>query len=412
MKSRIVIVSGFPLTGNPRVVKEATVLADAGYEVEVLTSILHPQLAEQELARAAGERWRAIYVVDNRASGLLSRQRWNLLRARTKVSKWLYRALRIASVNQLGYCGPELLEHCLSRRADLYIVHNEQALWVGVELLKRGYRVGVDFEDWYSEDLWAEQRRDRPIELLKGWESFLARNAAYSLTTSKSLAQALSRAYDAPAPRVVLNTFPEHERETLDHKSLDRVDPSRLSICWFSQTIGPQRGLEDLMQATHHTQAAIEIHLRGGCKSAYREHLLSMVPQAVRANVFFHDLVPHNQLLSRIAEHDIGFAGEIAHCPSRDLTITNKAFQYFLAGIPVIASRTSGQVEVHALVPDAVQLYSTGDSAALSAAIDRWASHEVRENARDKALQAAQGQFNWEKSADVIRATVDEALSK
>src|SRR5437762_2928605 len=52
MKQRVVIVSGFPLSGTPRVVKEATALADAGYEVEVLTSILDPNHAENELARA------------------------------------------------------------------------------------------------------------------------------------------------------------------------------------------------------------------------------------------------------------------------------------------------------------------------------------------------------------------------
>jgi len=53
--------------------------------------------------------------------------------------------------------------------------------------------------------------------------------------------------------------------------------------------------------------------------------------------------VDGDDLLSRIAEHDIGFAGEMPHCRSRDLTVTNKILQYLLAGLAVVASGTAGQ---------------------------------------------------------------------
>ena len=38
-------------------------------------------------------------------------------------------------------------------RADLTIVHSEAGLWVGKQLIQKGYAVGVDFEDWFSRDL-------------------------------------------------------------------------------------------------------------------------------------------------------------------------------------------------------------------------------------------------------------------
>jgi len=59
-------------------------------------------------------------------------------------------------------------------------------------------------------------------------------------------------------------------------------------------------------------------------------------------------------LLSRIAEHDIGFAGEMKHCRSRDLTVTNKILQYLLAGIAVVAGNMadpSGDVDAVPCAP-------------------------------------------------------------
>ena len=44
--------------------------------------------------------------------------------------------------------------------------------------------------------------------------------------------------------------------------------------------------------------------------------------------MFVHPVVHNDELLSRIAEHDIGFAGEMKYCQSRDLTVTNKIFTF------------------------------------------------------------------------------------
>ena len=40
---KITIVSGIQLSDNPRVVKEATTLTNAGFDVEVLCSLLKPE---------------------------------------------------------------------------------------------------------------------------------------------------------------------------------------------------------------------------------------------------------------------------------------------------------------------------------------------------------------------------------
>ena len=62
---------------------------------------------------------------------------------------------------QLSYCTRELLTAAQQLAADLYIAHSEPGLWVAAQLARMGRRIGVDMEDWFSEDLLPEARRDR-----------------------------------------------------------------------------------------------------------------------------------------------------------------------------------------------------------------------------------------------------------
>lgn len=402
---KIVIVSGIQLANNPRVVKEADALAEAGFDVEVLGAILSPEAADRDEQLCDGKGWRYTPVVDNRKTDSWSRLRWFGLRMRSRVAREVYQRFGRCSVSQLGYAGPQMLRMCRERSADLYSMHLEQALWVGCELLQLGKRVSVDYEDYYSEDLLPQDRIHRPVRMLQDCERTLHQQAAFKLTTSESLADALQEAYGGDRAHVIPNTFPWKEREHLDGKQLDRQHPNRLSVFWFSQTLGPQRGLEDLMAATHHIQADAEIHLRGNCSPDFREQLLSSAAANYRDRIFIHPQCSHRELISRIAEHDIGFAGESGYCKNNDLTIANKIMHYALAGVPVIASDTTGQREAQSHCPQGIQLFKPGDAKALAAAIDRWSDATVRADAARAALSIAQTEFNWEQtSAKLVEA--------
>src|SRR5262249_53438318 len=142
------------------------------------------------------------------------------------------------------------------------------------------------------------------------------------------------------------------------------------SIHWYSQTLGQGRGLEDLIAALPLLKSEAQIHLRGQPAAGFEEWLRTQIPDELRSRVFVHGLVTNSELLSRVAEHDIGFAGEGKYCRSRDLTITNKILHYLLAGLAVVASDTAGQREVAGYGADAVLLSPSGDPAALTARLD------------------------------------------
>jgi glycosyltransferase involved in cell wall biosynthesis len=280
-------------------------------------------------------------------------------------------------------------------------------------LLRAGRRVGVDMEDWFSEDLPPESRRTRPLRLLRKLEATLLRDGAYSSCTSLAMSRALEQEYGCRPPVVLHNSFAWAEREAIDYEPKDRRNGRAPSIHWYSQTLGPGRGLEDLLAALPHVNHDAEIHLRGAIGSGFREWLDTHTHVGWRERVFLHDLVPNAELLSRIAEHDIGFAGEMKYCRSRELTVTNKVLHYLLAGLAVIASDTEGQMEVAAQAPGAVLVYPSRSPLKLAELLNQLlASRDLLGAAKAAALRAAKQSFCWEKEAPTLVRSVEEALAR
>lgn len=407
----IVIVSGIPLSCNPRVVKEATVLTAAGYDVEILAAMFDERLGphDDHLIRRHG--LQVTYVYDGRRAGARQKVQWAYARIRHRAGAGVWKATKIANSLQLGYFVPELLRECLARNADLYSVHLETGLWVGRELARRGYRVGVDFEDWYSEDLLEDARAGRPIQFLKQLEMELLQRATYCWTTSQCMADTMARVYGVRPPNVVYNSFPPNDREKVQVDSDHAPVNIPLSICWYSQTVGPGRGLEDLMQCTRMLGVPVEIHLRGDCTSEYKRFLVSMASSVRGTKVHFFERCAHHELKKWISRQDVGFAGETGHCASRDLTITNKVFEYLQAGIPVLATTTSGQVEAMQKAPGAFFGYRAGQLSDLAKAIEQCADRVALPKAKAAAERALSGPLSWQRSANQICNSVERSLA-
>lgn len=116
-------------------------------------------------------------------------------------------------------------------------------------------------------------------------------------------------------------------------------------------------------------------------------------------------------MLSRIAEHDIGFAGEMQYCKNKEHTVSNKILHYLLAGLAVVASDTAGQREVQEQAKEAVRLYPAGDPQALARKLNMLlSSPEDLCRAKAAALAAAEHTFCWEICGRDLIASVTRAL--
>ncbi|GGD56915.1 glycosyltransferase [Erythrobacter arachoides] len=405
----IVIATGAPLCRNPRVVKEATALAEAGYRVTVLRPVLDAGWAARDAQIAAVAPFSVMTTADLTASAPASL----FFRAERFIGGRGFATLPYLAPRALGYGVMRTIRLARQLRGDLVIGHQEVGLAVAEALARDGQRTGVDIEDWYSEDLLPEARVHRPVAWLARAENAAVRRGGMVTTTSHALAEALADASGGPAPAVVYNVFPWSDREALDGEARDRPpgDASLPSLHWVSQTIGPGRGLEELCDALTLVDTPVQLHLRGDISAADEAWLRGRFPSARGHRLHLHGLVAPSELLSRIAEHDIGLALEAVDPPSRNLTVTNKMFHYLLAGLAVVATRTAGQAEIAASVPAAIATCRPGDAASLAAAINELVSDPARLAAAHKAaLDAARDTYCWERQKATVLGLVAAAL--
>lgn len=407
--AHIAIVTGAHLCRNPRVVKEATALHEAGHRVTVLGPATDERLSELDAALVREGGFEHRVVVDIRP-GSAERTRHRLVR---RLATEAGARLGWERPEALGYGMRATLAAARDLAADLTIGHQEVGTWVVAKLMDDGFAVGADIEDWYSEDLLPEARVGRPLGVLRQCEGQLIRRGRHVTTTSEALADALAEAYDGPTPTVIYNAFPWAERADLDDVRRDRKDTSRPSLHWVSQTIGPGRGLETLCAALQRVKQPIDVHLRGRASDADLQWLRDLFPEDRGHRLHVHDLVPPQELLGRIAEHDIGLALEDYDPPSRNLTVTNKILHYLVAGLAVVATDTAGQQEVAAYAPEAVLLCRGNDAASLAAQIEALVREPGDlERAKEAALAAAQERFSWERQAPTLVASVEDALNR
>lgn len=426
---RIAILTGNPLHSNPRVIKEATALTEAGFEVIVHGAwsgeggvVGQETGARGEVPGGGGvetdmllaERGGYAFVPllpPNTVKGKLHRLVQRAARKTMPWSKWTFGLMPLVLQREARRLRPQLA-----------IAHSEPALFAALSLHRRGVKVGVDMEDWFSEDLSAEARRSRPVALLRRAEQKLLCCASHATCTTEVMADALAREYGCPRPTRIYNVFPqpvlsnplELRDRSPNSKSLE-VTPSQgslvRSIHWFSQTIGPGRGLEVLFAAAALLPEQFEIHLRGNLGS-YQTWFDAAVPATLRSKVFVHATVSNQELPERIAEHDIGFAGETAAIRSRDLTATNKVFQYMQSGLAVLASDTAGQREVAALAPGAIRLWEGSDGGPLRDQLRRLLIRgEELFAARAASLAHAEKTLHWENEKQRLLAMIPEAMS-
>lgn len=250
-----------------------------------------------------------------------------------------------------------------------------------------------------------------PSALVARCEAELLRGGTHATCTSLAMSRALADEYKVAAPKVVYNAFSWASRERLDGLTKDRSGGRRYSVHWYSQTMGEGRGLGDLLAALPHVAHDVEVHLRGALGREGRAWLDGRIPPQWRDRVHLHGLVSNAELPSRIAEHDIGFAGEMKTPPSRDVTVTNKILQYLLAGLAVVASDTRGQCEVAEGAPGAVFLYRSGEPLSLAAQLNRLlGSPDLLKTAKQAALTAARERFCWERIAPLLVESVAAAV--
>jgi glycosyltransferase involved in cell wall biosynthesis len=408
----VCLVTPGHLSTNPRLVKEADALAGAGYEVSIVASrfIGWADEADRELD---GRDWAVTKVGFGPYAGKVGRVRQGIRRRLFEQLFRLIGPLPWVAEGAFHPVIPGLTRAACAVKADLYIAHNLAALpAAGRAAEVHGARLGFDAEDFHSGELPDGPGSRRARSVVRAIEARYLPRCDHLTAASPGIARAYSTAYGIREPVVVLNVFPR--RDAPPAPVVSGAIDSRGSLYWFSQTIGPDRGLETAIEAIGRSVSRPLLVLRGNPAAGYRERLMALASRCGAGDgIRFETLAAPGKLVKMAAPHDLGLASEVPVTENRSICLTNKIFTYLLAGVPVLASATTAQARIARQMPGALFLYPPGDAEALSRLIDDLLlSPTALAQARRAAWELGQGRYNWEAEQAVFLASVVAVLKE
>jgi len=386
------------VTHDARVLREARVLHDMGYDV-LVAGVVSQEERQTELEL---EGIRVIRLV-----GPL---------------QWVRRLLRLSSRTHVvqnpapsdsGHRGMATGEHRLRRvlitaafnlqgaalawRVAPELVHanDYDTMWIGVTAkLLRGSRLVYD-----AHELWPDQGLAGWRPWLVGCEWLFTRLADAMVAANPAISETIAQRYRVEPPVVVRNV-PAYPAKSPGPPEGLRAEKQPLAF--YIGSLAPERGIEQAIEALARVPE-VRLRFMGSGSDEYRAHLDRSAGEAgVADRIEYRQPVEPSAVPDTIAAGDMGIVLTQATCLNNMLSLPNKLFEYAAAGLPIIASdlpllgplvRDEGIGEV---VPPA-------DVEAIAAAMRRLADPARNAEVRDRVRSFGE-RVTWQQERQLLEA--------
>jgi glycosyltransferase involved in cell wall biosynthesis len=394
VKQSVVLISSGQPSANPRLIKEATTLAENSFDVTVIYCPLSPWADVYDLELF--NRYPAIKWLKAGAHPTSQKFTYLYARLRQKYYQAIYKITGNhwnAGLRSITLFSQELESKAKKIKADLYIGHNLGALPAVVKAAKLHHAKAVfDFEDFHrGEDDEGSLHWKKVQQTEDAYVPFLSRASA----ASPLIADAYKALYPSLDIIVINNCFTK--KYSVGYKDELPVKPLRLF--WFSQTIGKLRGIETVIEAMGILpKGEVSLSLLGNCSNEIKEYFSGIISaNKVDGHVHFLNAVKEQELVAIAATHQIGIASEIPHILNREYCLTNKLFIYLLAGNALVCTNTKAQslyIKMHA---DAGLVYEHDKADSLAKILERYIEQpELLSVHRKRSYELGQTILNWE----------------
>ncbi len=407
-QKKILLISAGQPSLNPRLVKEADALANAGYEVEVLYAYWNDWGTRYDRQLLEGKKWKATRVGGDPDQKPF---RWLLSRLILKIAKFIvqktgrYNYFADLAISRSSYF---LIRGAKKKKADLYIAHNLGALPAVVKTALLHKRpCGFDAEDFHRQEI-TDDINSFHFKICSYLEDKYLPLVSYMSASSPLIAGRYASLYNIKVTSL-LNVFPK----TPTHAAINNDKSMPLRLFWFSQTIGPNRGLDDIINALQLLKGYLfELHLLGEADGDIK-NIFMMHLKGSSSTILFHEPIPSDKIIEFASQFDIGLALETETPFNRDICLTNKIFSYIQAGLAVIASSTRAQTELLEQYPAIGKLFKRQNVQSLADDLLYYQQNrdELLET-RKTALMIGDKQLNWENESQKFLTLVKETLSK
>ena len=214
------------------------------------------------------------------------------------------------------------------------IAHNLGAFYAAVKLSeKKDIALQLDIEDYYpGEALYfnkALEKQNRTELMAHGF--LRADSITYASIGIQLECEQHFEVRSETAQVTVINSF-----KSTDFREPEANLVEKVKCVWFSQHIGPNRGLEQVFEAAKELDQ-IEFHVVGNLNRKFLDDV------TLSENILLHDIMEQSKLHVFLATMDVGLALE----PGKDLNnliaLSNKIITYAQAGLYILATDTFGQ---------------------------------------------------------------------
>ena len=392
----VLITTGQP-SCNPRIVKEADCLSNAGFDVTVLYCFFIQWAQEKDEVFLKNVLWKYKMVGGSNGQNKLL---YFSTRIRFKICRILNRYVGnrfLLAERAQARAYDELLQEAKKNKADWYIGHNLGALSIAVKAAKyNNAKAGFDFEDYHRGEGHDKHILKRTVFLENKYVPLLY----YYSTASELITNRTIKNYMDFTGKVItlLNCFPLSQQPIFEEKALTG---SKLKLFWFSQTIGFKRGLEVLMEALKILKnESIHLTLAGSCNKDFKTFINENYAE-LNINIQFVGVIQPEILPAFASQFDVGMAIELTEPFNRDICLTNKIFTYLLAGNAIILSDTLMQSSFNEqyLIGVTYQATQAKDLA------EKIRFYLINKNLNKQKLynyELAKNRFNWEQESKKI----------
>lgn len=404
---KVCLISHGHPAGNPRLVRDADALHEAGFDVVVITPQFVPRLVifDREIVARAGWRHRALDFLSGR------RQRWHFVRARRRMSAALAAHLPTEALvsRACNYANPELARLAIQERADLYIAHQHHSLPAAATAAARtGSRCGFD-----AEDLLADSSAE-PQALMRFLERRYLPHCAYITTMCESAADRLYATNRlARRVHVLHNTLPLATRHGIDDPDRRRRSETP-SLYWFGQTLGPHSCAEHVLEALALMGRPSRLVLRGQTNEPYVRRLRARADTLrVSARLQIEPLAAPHEMVRLASEHDILLGSQPGEELFHQLAIGNKVFTGMMAGLALGLTDTIAHRALMARTPGCGFLFPDANAKALAARLDALVGDPDALAAMKRASwSAASTEYNWDRESRRLIDLVSELTTR
>lgn len=375
--------------------KAADAFHTAGYHVRVVSTCTGGWATKADAALGASREWSWRVVNYDRAAApstwLRTGSRHKTARALATIMKPV--PTRIASA-AFGRVHRELVNAILQEPADLLYGGTTGAIAAVAEAGRRATTpFAVDFEDFHCAE---HESPDGELsnELGRRVMQWASDGAAFITAGSSAIAMACREEFGIDA-MPINNVFPLPASPPFEKRVRSNDE---FAVYWFSQTIGPGRGLEDVIRALGLTTRKASLTLRGCPDAAYVDGLRALAArEAPRVRVDVEPPIAPELMVDACREFDLGVSAEQGHIRNRQLNLPNKATTYPLAGVPVALTNTPGQQPLVRDLGAGALVFAPGDAASLAEQmLPLMTDAALLTEARAASWQAARRRWHWE----------------